>query len=116
MKKMVMTVALLVAVATGSTWAQSDGSTPGRRPTPTAEGTPDSKAGSQPTTSGQGKKSTMSAGSTSSQSGSGNEGNKLGGATPQRGHKSGTMNKQAAGVPTTSGSSSSSANKPKQNQ
>lgn len=86
-------IALLLAITSGNTWAQ--GQTPGRRPTPTAEGVPNSKAGTSDHMDAADKRTKPAR----PQSGSGNVGNLSGSATSGKNSKPKVVNQQAAGVP-----------------
>ena len=116
MKTTLMTVALLIGMTSGSAWAQ--GKTPGRYPTPTAEGVSSSRQNSSSATSGQKNTSSMGTGSAHLQSGSGSTGGQTNGTTSDQGNKrkGGKINQQAAGVPSSSSSNSSNSTKPTKKQ
>lgn len=86
-------IALLLAITVGSTWAQEK--KPDRRPTPTAEGVPNSKAGTSDHMDAADKRTKPAR----PQSGTGNVGSLSGSATSEKRSKPKVVNQAAAGVP-----------------
>ncbi|MBD2756762.1 hypothetical protein [Spirosoma validum] len=111
MKTIILTATLLIAVASAGAHAQSGGNsrrTPGRYPTPTAEGPSSTTTGAQSTRSQSGSASTGTKASTGNKSGGTSAGQK----SPSQSSKSGPKNQQGAGVPSSGSASDLRTGKP----